>query len=101
MLELCKENLRRHIFLNPENICGVSTDPATRTKVIRWAGNIANAFEFLHEQGIFHMNLKLENVLVIASLACFVTDMFSQANVHLTFQGLYTTLGDSCSQLTL
>ena len=105
VLEFCKENLRRHIFLNPENISGVSTDPATRTKVIRWAGNIANALKFLHEQGIFHMNLKLENVLVIASLACFLAcflvNMFSQANVQLTFQRLYTTLGDPCSQLTL
>lgn len=77
VLELCKENLRRHIFLNPENISGISTDPATRTNVIRWAGNIANALQFLHEQGIFHLNLKLENVLVIASLVCFVIKICS------------------------
>lgn len=92
MLELCKENLKRHIFLNPENISGVSTDPATKTTAIRWAGNIANALEFLHERGIFHMNLKLENVLVIISSACFVFNMFSYADVHLTFQRLSVIL---------
>ncbi|KAJ7392783.1 hypothetical protein OS493_010440 [Desmophyllum pertusum] len=64
VMELCKENLRRHIFLNPENIPGVSTNAATKTNAIRWARNIANALEFIHERGIVHRGLRLENILL-------------------------------------
>lgn len=63
-MELCKESLRSRIFLHPDNIPGASTDPATMTKVIRWAGNIASALKFLHEREIVHRDLKLEKILV-------------------------------------
>ena len=66
VMELCKENLMRHIFLNPMNIPGltsVSTHSAYRN-TIQWAKDIASALEFIHCQRIVHRDLKLENILV-------------------------------------
>ena len=62
-MELCKENLMRHIFQNRNNIPGSGDTTAVRN-VIRWAKDIANALEFIHSQGIVHRDLKLENMLV-------------------------------------
>ena len=78
MMELCKENLMRHIFLNPMNIPGrtsVSTRSAYRN-TIQWAKDIASALEFIHCQTIVHRDLKLENILVrcinkISRIWCF------------------------------
>lgn len=63
-MELCRENLRRHIFFNVENIPGLTTAPAATKNVVRWAGNIADALKFIHSQGVVHRDLKLENTLV-------------------------------------
>ncbi|XP_078379497.1 uncharacterized protein LOC144662542 isoform X1 [Oculina patagonica] len=65
VMELCKEDLRRHIFQNRENIPGMpsSTAPTDRN-TIGWARDIAGALEFVHKQGFVHRDLKLENVLI-------------------------------------
>jgi len=66
VMELCKENLMRHIFLNPKNIPArlpSSAHPTERT-TIRWAKDIVNGLEHIHKQGYVHGNLKLENILV-------------------------------------
>ncbi len=65
VMELCKEDLRRHIFLNAKNIPGLpsSTVPTDRN-TIRWAENIADALGFVHSQGFVHRNLRLEKILV-------------------------------------
>ena len=66
VMELCKENLKRHIFLNPSNIPATfpsSATPAERT-TIQWAKDIADGLEFIHKQGYVHRDLKLENILV-------------------------------------
>ena len=65
VMELCKENLMRHIFKNPKNVPAMpSSTPPTDRNTIRWAKDIANALEFIHRQGLVHRDLKLENILV-------------------------------------
>ena len=64
-MELCKENLMRHIFQNPKNVPAKlpSSTPTIRT-TIQWAKDIANGLEYIHKQGYVHRDLKLENILV-------------------------------------
>ena len=64
VMELCKENLMKHIFNHRNNIPGQSSTPTAARNVIRWAIDIANALEFIHSQGIVHRDFKLENMLV-------------------------------------
>ena len=65
VMELCKENLRRHIFDNPKNIPAKLpfSTPTDRT-TIGWAKDIANGLEYIHKQGYVHRDVKLENILV-------------------------------------
>ena len=73
VMELCKENLMRHIFLNPKNIPArvPSSTPPTERTTIRWAKDIANGLEYVHRQGYVHRDLKLENILVGKHDVCF------------------------------
>ena len=66
VMELCKENLMRHIFRNPKHIPArlSSSRHTTQRTTIRWAKDIANGLEFIHKQGYVHRDLKLENILV-------------------------------------
>ena len=66
VMELCKENLMRHIFQNPKNIPATlpSSTPSTDKTTIGWAKDIANGLEYIHKQGFVHRDLKLENILV-------------------------------------
>ena len=54
----------KHIFRNQDNVPGLSTTTSAATNVIGWAKDIANALEFIHNKGIIHRDLKLENTLV-------------------------------------
>ena len=66
VMELCKENLMRHIFLNAKNVPArmPSSTPPTDRNTMRWAKDIANGLEYIHKQGYVHRDLKLENILV-------------------------------------
>ena len=64
VMELCKENLMRHLFLHKGNIPGKSSTATAAKDVIGWAKDIADALEYIHRQGIVHRDLKLENILV-------------------------------------
>ena len=64
VMELCKENLMKHIFRHQDNVPGLSTTTSAAKNVIGWAKDIANALEFIHNKGIIHRDLKLENTLV-------------------------------------
>ena len=63
-MELCKENLMRHIIRHESNIPAKSPTTTAARDVIGWAKDIANALEYIHRQGIVHRDLKLENILV-------------------------------------
>ena len=54
----------KHIFRNQDNVPGLSTTTSAAKNVIGWAKDIANALEFIHNKGIIHRDLKLENTLV-------------------------------------
>ena len=64
VMELCKENLMRHIFRDENNKPGKSSTATAARDVIGWAKDIADALEYIHRQGIVHRDLKLENILV-------------------------------------
>ena len=63
-MELCKENLMRHIYRDENNKPGKSSTATAARDVIGWAKDIADALEYIHRHGIVHRDLKLENILV-------------------------------------
>ena len=49
VMELCEENLMKHIFRNQDNVPGLSTTASTAaTNVIKWAKDIASALKIIH-----------------------------------------------------
>lgn len=64
VLEWCTGNLKNHIFNNQELIPGKSGRDEVIRKVCQWIKEITDALAYIHEQGIIHRDLKLENVLV-------------------------------------
>ena len=64
VMEKCEENLKNRIFKDPESVPGKSEDPVVVRKVCRWAKEISDGLAYIHEQGVVHRDLKLENILV-------------------------------------
>ena len=64
IMEMCKENLKSHIFKHPESVPGKSGKLTDVREVCRWAKQITSALAHIHKQGIVHRDLSLENILV-------------------------------------
>ena len=63
VMERCTESLKDHIFKHRESVPGLSGKTAD-LRVCRWAKEITAGLHFMHEVGIIHRDLKLENILV-------------------------------------
>ena len=64
VMEKCKGNLGSRIFKHPESVPGKTDDPGVVREAFRWVEGITDALAYIHEQGIVHRDLKLENILV-------------------------------------
>ena len=65
VLEWCKDDLRSHISKNKELIPGKSRSDDAIRKVYQWVNEITDAVAYIHERGIVHRDLKIDNILVI------------------------------------
>ena len=64
VMEKCKGDLKSHFLENPESAPGKSEDHNVVKRTCRWVQEITDALAYIHEQGIVHRDLKLENILV-------------------------------------
>ena len=65
VLEWCKDDLRSHISKKNELIPGKSRSDDAIRKVYQWVNEITDAVAYIHERGIVHRDLKIDNILVI------------------------------------
>ena len=64
VMEKCEGDVKSRIFGDPRYIPSLSKDPAVVQDVCRWAKEICVGLKYIHDQGIVHRDLKLENILV-------------------------------------
>ena len=64
VMEKCKGNLKSKIFDHPESAPAKTRNPDVFREVCQWAREITDALAFIHNQGVVHRDLKLENILV-------------------------------------
>ena len=64
VMEKCKGNLRNHIFRELESTPGRSENATTVEEVRHWVKQIIDGLAHIHELGVVHRDLKLENILV-------------------------------------
>ena len=64
VMELCEDSLRNYIRNNPEKVPGRSQRPDDLMRTVQWALEISDGLEHMHELGIVHRDLKLDNILV-------------------------------------
>ena len=63
VMEKCKGDLKDYTFRELKTPSR-SKDPAVFDEVCRWAEQITDGLAYIHEKGIGHRDLKLENILV-------------------------------------
>ena len=64
VIEKCKGNLCSFILDHPESVPGQAGNSAAVKVVSQWLEEITDGLAYIHELGIVHRNLKLENLLV-------------------------------------
>ena len=85
VLEWCKDDLRSHISKKKELIPGKSRSDDAIRKVYQWVNEITDAVAYIHEQGIVHRDLKLDNILVSEC----TYELFQCAKFYLVFTTNY------------
>ena len=85
VLEWCKDDLRSHISKKKELIPGKSRSDDAIRKVYQWVNEITDALAYIHEQGIVHRDLKLDNILVSEC----TYELFQCAKFYLVFTTNY------------
>ena len=85
VLEWCKDDLRGHISKKKELIPGKSRSDDAIRKVYQWVNEITDAVAYIHEQGIVHRDLKLDNILVSEC----TYELFQCAKFYLVFTTNY------------
>ena len=65
MTKLCQENLRSVIF-NDKRITPAIAEHSKQAidTFLKWVIEIAEGLSYIHERGLIHRHLKLENILV-------------------------------------
>jgi len=64
VLEKCKGDLKSKILDHPEATPAKTANPDVFREVCRWTREITDALTFMHNEGLVHRDLKLENILV-------------------------------------
>ena len=65
VMKACPENLRNVIFRNQDLTPAKSKNIKLAIgKFLNWAMDIADGLNYIHERGLVHRHLKLENILV-------------------------------------
>lgn len=64
VMELCKGNLREYLQTHPTSVPGLSSNKNDVLRTFQWVAEICAALDYIHGNGIVHMDLKLDNILV-------------------------------------
>ena len=62
VMELCKGNLKNVIF--DKSTAAPTKNKEAIDRFFKWATQIADGLKYIHDQGLYHRHLSLENILV-------------------------------------